>query len=50
VLTEPVEWTGAVHAAICVQLGAADCDVIVRISDVYPDGRSILLCDYHRWA
>eukprot|EP01052_Picozoa_sp_SAG31_P037819 SAG31_NODE_4946_length_2843_cov_1.656341_2_plen_441_part_00 len=49
-LTEAVEWTGAVHAAVFVELGAADCDVIVRISDVYPDGRSILLCDYHRRA
>ena len=25
------------------QVGAADCDVIVRVSDVYPDGRSILI-------
>ena len=40
-LEEPVEWTGAVHAAMKMQLGeATDCDCIVRISDVYPDGRS----------
>eukprot|EP01045_Picozoa_sp_COSAG04_P026949 COSAG04_NODE_3846_length_2478_cov_1.182430_4_plen_36_part_01 len=27
---EPVEWTGAVHAALYAQLGAKDCDLIVR--------------------
>ena len=47
---EPVEWTGAVHAALYAQLGAKDCDLIVRVSDVYPDGRSILIADYHRRA
>ena len=49
-LTEPVEWTGAVHAAIAVRVGAPDCDVIVRVCDVYPDGRSILIADHHRRA
>ena len=29
---EPVEWTGAVHAALYAQLGAKDCDLIVRVS------------------
>jgi predicted acyl esterase len=38
VLTEPVEWTGKVT------------DFIVRITDVYPDGRSILIMDYVRRA
>ena len=37
VLAEPVEWTGAVHAAIFTELGAKDCDIIVRVSDVYPE-------------
>lgn len=51
VLSAPVEWTGAVHAVMHMQLGkATDCDVIVRISDVYPDGRSMLIADYHRRA
>ena len=47
-LENPVEWTGAVHAAMYVQVGARDCDLIVRVSDVYPDGRSMLIADYHR--
>jgi predicted acyl esterase len=50
VLDEPVEWTGAVRAVISARVGASDCDVIVHVADVYPDGKSILLCDYHRRA
>ncbi|MEZ6131997.1 MAG: CocE/NonD family hydrolase [Planctomycetaceae bacterium] len=46
VLTEPVEWTGRVQAEIYLSSTARDTDVIVRVSDVYPDGRSILLVDY----
>jgi predicted acyl esterase len=50
-LPEPVEWTGAVHAVMQLRLGSArDCDLIVRVSDVYPDGSSILIADYHRRA
>ena len=49
-LTEPVEWTGAVHAVMHAQVAAADCDLIVRVTDVYPDGRSILIADCHRRA
>jgi predicted acyl esterase len=45
-----VEWTGAVHAEIFAELGAKDCDIIVRVSDVYPDGRSMLIADCHRRA
>ena len=45
-LTEPVEWTGRVRAEICLSSTARDTDVLVRVSDVYPDGRSILLIDY----
>ncbi|MHC5542622.1 CocE/NonD family hydrolase, partial [Singulisphaera rosea] len=48
VLTEPVEWTGNVKAEVYLSSTAKDTDVIVRISDVYPDGRSILLMDYIR--
>lgn len=45
VLTKPVEWTGKVRAELFVSSSAVDTDVIVRVSDVYPDGRSILLLD-----
>lgn len=45
-LDQPVEWTGRVRAQLFLASTARDTDVLVRISDVYPDGRSILLCDY----
>lgn len=46
VLAEPVEWTGRIKAELWLSSTAPDTDVIVRVSDVYPDGRSILLVDY----
>jgi predicted acyl esterase len=45
-LEEPVEWTGRVQAELYVSSTARDTDFIVRVSDVYPDGRSILIVDY----
>jgi putative CocE/NonD family hydrolase len=48
VLAEPVEWTGKVRAELWVSSTARDADVIVRVSDVYPDGRSMLVMDYVR--
>ena len=48
VLAEPTEWTGKVRAELFVSSDAKDSDVIVRVTDVYPDGRSILLIDYVR--
>lgn len=45
-LSEPVEWTGAVHAELWLSSTAPDTDVLVRVSDVYPDGRSLLVMDY----
>src|SRR6185312_11744100 len=33
-----------------VESSAPDTDFIVRVSDVYPDGRSILIMDYVRRA
>ncbi|MBN9521261.1 CocE/NonD family hydrolase [bacterium] len=48
VLTAPVEWTGKVRAELWVSSSAKDGDVIVRVSDVYPDGRSMLVMDYVR--
>jgi hypothetical protein len=50
VLTKPVEWTGDVTADLFVQSTAKDTDFIVRVSDVYPDGRSILIVDMIRRA
>lgn len=47
-LTEPVEWTGLVKTELFVTSSAKDSDFIVRVCDVYPDGRSILLVDYIR--
>lgn len=48
VLTESVEWTGKVTAELYVESTAKDSDFIVRVTDVYPDGRSILIIDYIR--
>ena len=45
-LKEPVEWTGRIQAELFVSSTAPDTDFIVRVSDVYPDGRSILIVDY----
>jgi len=45
-LAAPVEWTGEVRAQIYVSSTAKDTDFILRVSDVYPDGRSMLLMDY----
>jgi predicted acyl esterase len=50
ILVEPVEWTGKVQAELYVSSTAKDTDFIVRLSDVYPDGRSILLMDSVRRA
>lgn len=50
VLEKPLEWTGRVHAELYVSSSARDTDFIVRVSDVYPDGRSVLIIDYLRRA
>lgn len=47
-LTEPVEWTGNVVAEMFLASEAIDTDLTVRISDVYPDGRSMRLMEFHR--
>jgi uncharacterized protein len=47
-LTAPVEWTGMIRARLFLASSARDTDAIVRITDVYPDGRSILLTDMVR--
>lgn len=49
-LPAPVEWTGKVRAELFVSSTAPDSDFIVRVTDVYPDGRSILIMDNIRRA
>ncbi|MEN9576155.1 MAG: Cocaine esterase [Verrucomicrobiota bacterium] len=49
-LAEPTEWTGLVKVELWVSSTARDTDFLVRVSDVYPDGRSMLLMDYPRRA
>jgi hypothetical protein len=49
-LAAPVEWTGKVRAELYVSSSAPDSDFIVRVNDVYPDGRSILIADSIRRA
>ena len=49
-LQTPVEWTGKVRAELFVSSTAPDSDFIVRLTDVYPDGRSILIMDGIRRA
>ncbi len=44
-LTKDVEVTGHVRAQILFASEQQDTDVVVRLSDVYPDGRSILIVD-----
>jgi len=48
VLSEAVEWTGKVQAELFVTSSAPDTDFLVRVTDVYPDGRSILIVDAMR--
>jgi predicted acyl esterase len=50
VLAAPVEWTGLAKAEVLVTSSAPDSDFFVRVSDVYPDGRSILIMDMIRRA
>lgn len=44
-LTEDLEMTGRVLAKIYFSSDQPDTDVVVRLCDVYPDGRSILISD-----
>jgi putative CocE/NonD family hydrolase len=47
--TEPLatdlEVTGPIEATLYVSSSAVDTDLVVRVCDVYPDGRSMLICD-----
>lgn len=44
-LTAPLEVTGNVIAHLRLRSDAPDTDVIVRLCDVYPDGRSFNICE-----
>jgi len=45
VLTEPYEATGRIKARLYVSSNCPDTDFTVKLTDVYPDGRSMLICD-----
>ncbi len=44
-LHEDIEVTGRLVANVFFSSEQLDTDVVVRLTDVYPDGRSILICD-----
>jgi putative CocE/NonD family hydrolase len=45
VLNEPVEVTGRIYAKLHVSSDCVDTDFTVKLTDVYPDGRSMLVTD-----
>ena len=44
-LKEDLEVTGQIKAKLFVATDRKDTDIVVRLTDVYPDGRSILISD-----
>ena len=44
-LDEDLEVTGPVEAVVYLSSSAVDTDLVVRLCDVHPDGRSMLICD-----
>ncbi len=44
-LGAPMEITGHIYAHIYVEIDQPDTDLMVRLTDVYPDGRSMLISD-----
>jgi putative CocE/NonD family hydrolase len=44
-LEEPVEVTGRIRARLWIASDAVDTDFMVKVCDVYPDGRSYNLCE-----
>ena len=44
-LTEPMEVAGTVEVHLAVSSDATDTDFVVKLTDVYPDGRSILIAE-----
>ncbi len=45
ILEQPLDVTGPVKAVLHASTSAIDTDWIVRITDVHPDGTSMLVCD-----
>ena len=45
ILDQPLDVTGPVRAVLHASSSAVDTDWIVRITDVFPDGTSMLVCD-----
>lgn len=45
VLSEPYEASGRIKARLYVSSTCPDTDFTVKLTDVYPDGRSMLICD-----
>ncbi len=45
VLTEPYEATGPIKAKLYVSSDCVDTDFTVKLTDVYPDGRSMIITD-----
>lgn len=45
VLDKPLNIAGIPRAELFVETSAVDTDFFVRLCDVYPDGRSMLICD-----
>jgi hypothetical protein len=45
VLAQPIEIAGKITAKLWVSSSAKDTDFMVKLTDVYPDGRSMLVCD-----
>ena len=44
-LDQDLEITGPVIAKLFISSSAVDTDFVVRLTDVFPDGRSMLVCD-----
>ncbi len=44
-LTEPYEATGPIKARLFVSSDCPDTDFTVKLTDVYPNGKSMLICD-----
>lgn len=44
-LDEDLDLTGPVVAKLYISSSAVDTDLVVRLCDVHPDGRSMLICD-----
>jgi predicted acyl esterase len=45
VLDEPIEVTGDLSAQMWITTDVPDTDIVVHLTDVYPDGRSMLVVD-----